>query len=538
MNPSEAPGEPFPARDSLAKTAAAAFGIFCAASLLLYAALINDDWIDFYFHIRQGERFANGELPYRDFMIAPWPGVPVLLGLWFKIFGLSMFGVHVLQAMLGGLSAALSWLIARRHAGPWTVWIAPAGALASYVLGNEGISHMAFAMPFALLALWAALWADGAQRARGWFAAGACAALAGVCTQSVGIWLGLLLVVCALTGEKGGRLKAAAATVAGAAPMVGAMLVWIWSYGAWESFMYASYYWARERYVPFHAGVGWGSWRPPWSMLAQVPGGWWLAWVPALSVVWVSVFVLPALPLYSAARGWLKKAEPPPRRILALACVAMVLAAYPHIGAMRWSRLVAPFWILLAVELHHLLRGPQPSETGAAVRGLSAGLCGFLLLIVPLQWSYRGQLVELETPRGTVLVREAAVDEYRVLSKRFKPGDRVMMLPERGASGVLLGLKNPTAYEILVPVISSPRQLSEAVDQLRSAGYPPVAIMTAREYADIEKVMKTYGPAKYLEEFEHNPMNDFLAAHYEAEFQEGPVIVLRRKEPPAPASAP
>ncbi|MBI3832356.1 MAG: hypothetical protein HY291_22725 [Planctomycetes bacterium] len=529
----EASAEPQAARPvpaagaSRARNVLEGAAVFFVAACILRAVLINDDWPDFYLHLRQGERVASGEVPYRDFFLSVWPGTPCLLALWFKLAGTSMAGVRWLLAAAGGASVLLAWLIARRLIQGPLRWIAPFGALASYVLGSEGLGHLTFSPLLVLGAMLAALHADAAARKSLWFLAGALAALAGVFTQTLGAWTGLALLLVALSGPRGSRLRNTAATAMGACLVLGLMAGALAALGAWPAFVQDTLVWTVERYRPFHAGVGWGSWMPPWGELfSHLPGAWWFAWVPAMAVVWAGVYLFPLAALAGCARWLFDRDRQPARRILAFVCLAVLLSAFPHIGAMRVARLSAPVWILIAFEGHALFGG----KPGAPAQRIVAGLaCLALLCIAPLQWSYRSQRFEVDTPRGTVLLNAASRDELDVLRAAFPGGGEVLVLPEYGASGYLLGLKNPTRYETLIPVMYSPAQLREAAADLERRGFPPVVRMTARELSDPAAMRRVFNPAKFLDEFETDPLQAFLDAHYPPGRQAGPVILFRAK---------
>ena len=76
-----------------------------------------------------------------------------------------------------------------------------------------------------------------------------------------------------------------------------------------------------------------------------------------------------------------------------------------------------------------------------------------------------------------------------------------------------------------MPVLWSPEQLREAAGQLKAKAYPPVVLWN-RPGSDISSIKKIFGPSKYLEEFEANPLNDFLEQNYSMAFQEGPIAIF------------
>ena len=91
-----------------------------------------------------------------------------------------------------------------------------------------------------------------------------------------------------------------------------------------RAFKYDLFEWAVERYMPFHSGVGWGAWLPPWSMLSQIPWYWQAIVISALAIAWGAVWFLPLVPLYSLIRSASTKSFGG-RRVLILACAAMIL---------------------------------------------------------------------------------------------------------------------------------------------------------------------------------------------------------------------
>jgi 4-amino-4-deoxy-L-arabinose transferase-like glycosyltransferase len=144
-----------------------------------------------------GRALATGE-PYRygvaDSQVARAPGYPLLLAPIFLFGGGNppIFWARVLGAVLGTLSVAGVWWLARRLFGPAAGWL---GALAA-AFYPESVATSVFVLaeaPFcplmlANLALWIAAWQADSPRRAGWLAV-ASGAVAGGATLVRPSWL-------------------------------------------------------------------------------------------------------------------------------------------------------------------------------------------------------------------------------------------------------------------------------------------------------------------------------------------------------------
>jgi hypothetical protein len=198
---------------------------------------------------------------------------------------------------------------------------------------------------------------------------------------------GLGLLAAALSGKRAQRLASAAAIVAGAAAVLLALLAALWFWGALPAFYDDTVVFMLERYKPYHAGVAWGR-LPAWGMLDKIPHIWRPVWAPTLALAWACVYVLPCLLLYSFFRWVCASPRAAGHKILWLMSAAIFLSVIGNGDTMRIIRLSAPLWLLLAFELDHWAaraRGAGLAASGVLVTGL--------LLVLPIEWSFRSELI-------------------------------------------------------------------------------------------------------------------------------------------------
>jgi hypothetical protein len=394
------------------------------------------------------------------------------------------------------------------------MWIGPIGVFSAFIVGNQGIGHMVFALPIALASIAVALRADRSGSTPHWFLSALLAAATGVFTQSIGAWLGLAIFVAAMTARlplKRKLLHGGVITL-GAIAILLPTFILLWASGAWKNFRYDVLVWTVDRYLPFHAAGAWGAWLPEWKMLEAIPKVWWAVWISALSMVWGSVWVLPFALVYPLIQ-WVRSSEPVSgRRILFLTCAAMALSVFPNGGAMRMVRLSTLFWPLIALELHLLV----PAPSGAA-RIVASVLGVFLLLGSGVQWSYKNQLVTLDTPRGRARVHAASAEEYAALTRHYKPGQCVLMLPDVSSADYFYRLTQavPNDHQ-LIPIMLTTSQLRQFTIDLSEKNFPPVIVMQGH----FEDKMAEFKPTKYLDEANINPLRDYIAEQYSVQFQE------------------
>jgi hypothetical protein len=516
--------------------------VFLVSASLMWQVLINQDWEDQYFFASWAERITEGQVPYRDFFMHLWPGHAYLLAFLFLCFGVKVGVLQWTLVFCNALAVALAHGVASSVVRGPTRWLASIGMAAHLVVGSEGLVHMNFAAPLALAAIWMALLGDRKKSMGRLALAGALAALTGLFTQTMGVWLGFSLVLCALLGPREGRFRRAAATAAGGLAVVGLFFALLAVVGAFGAFYADTVTWALTRYTNWHAGVHWGSWMPGWEPLGQLPAGWCPTWFLALALCRLAAWVFPALPVVSAAL-WLRPGgRDAARRILWIALAGLLASAWPHGGAMRLVRLSGPVWILIAFECGRLATFLRTRRGGVAAespgidklrKALVLAPATALLLTLPLQHGYRYTLARVETPRGRVCLKRGTAAYIEVLARRFKPGDTVLFVPPF-TQRFLLGLRNPTGFDGLMPIYHAPEQLERAVQQIERKGCPPIVHLPL-PLSRLENIIRFRGITRFKEEFVRNPLSDFVNRRYSAEPGIGTITVLRaRGKAPTP----
>ena len=376
-----------------------------------------------------------------------------------------------------------------------------------------------------------ALRADRSGSACAWFLAGLLAASSALFTQTVGAWTGLAIFIAAVTSQVPLRRRVtlgAVVALSGALVLIPSLLLFIIS-GAWDAFRYDVLTWTLDRYVPFHAGVGWGAWLPAWAMLNVVPGRWWPVWISTIGFATCAVWVLPVVPVVSLVRQFLGEYVPG-RRVLLLVCAAMYASALPNGEVWRVLRLSAAFWPLIALELYQLVGG---LSFGAPTRQRIGMVLSFvciapMLACLGVQWSNRNALVSLETPRGHVFVYSATRNEFEALKRHYQPGEAVVTLPDLSPADYLFGIHRTLSNDYtLVPVFLTPAQLEQYAAELRDQKTLRIAVMP--NHATNADIMAEFKPGKHLEEFNINALDDFVRKNYDVQFVDGELVGLIRK---------
>jgi hypothetical protein len=129
-----------------------------------------------------------------------------------------------------------------------------------------------------------------------------------------------------------------------------------------------------------------------------------------------------------------------------------------------------------------------------------------------MQYAYWDTLTEVDTPRGRIRLKKSTATWLEIVGSRIKPGEPALFVPPFKAR-FLLGIRNPTGFDALMPVYHSPQQLAVAVRQLEAAGRPPV-VFVERPDSRIQDVIRLQGTTKYLNEFTDNPLSNFVDKHY------------------------
>lgn len=91
-------------------------------------------WGDAPGYAAKGVRLLSGELPYRDFFEFVTPGTDIFYALLFRVFGTSIWIMHLVMAALASAIALLMTWCARRIASGWFIFL-PAALLIGFVLG-------------------------------------------------------------------------------------------------------------------------------------------------------------------------------------------------------------------------------------------------------------------------------------------------------------------------------------------------------------------------------------------------------------------
>jgi hypothetical protein len=475
--------------------------------------------------LHQAKRLLDGEVMYRDIFDPSMPGWMYLLAGVFGVFGTTLAVARCTAAVIWGGTTTLVFLACRvigvRRSLAWATGFAclavcfPFFPIASYHWLSTFLSVVLLVL--CLRPTDAPSWA---------FVLGLAAGLLCTVHQQRGLAMGLAIpaflvaemIVARRYGASHQRhalLRRLGASAAGGLLIVGSLLV---ALGA-------------------RAGI-----RPLWDSLVVFPmvsyraantAPWGSEWGPLRSVGAIVVTYLPVILVITVTRLlvlWWRRDSPERARILTLLTVFGVCSIFSisyNPDAIHLALIAPLFIIALAESLEHALRPvPRPMQRALAAAAaiavvLSSGrhLYGTLVRLrgqfsVPYQSAF-GR-VDLMGPRQAQMF-----DQLRALLDA-EPSATLFCYPFGGAMHLVLGSRNPTRYELVLPgPYTPPSQTQEIVDALTD-----------------QRVRYVLAPPSYLQLDE--PLARFIREHYAPAVVPPPLAgrLLQRKDdvPPVPSA--
>ncbi|MBY0502603.1 MAG: hypothetical protein K2X03_01755 [Bryobacteraceae bacterium] len=373
--------------------------------------------------LEAAQRMARGERLYVDFFGYMSPGGYWLQSLAFRGLGISLAAARAVVFTDFALqSAVLAWLVRR--------WASRRAAILAVVIfvglhvPQPGLLTAQHRWDSAALAMLSAAFVTG-----GWFAlAGACAAMAAICTPSVGLvtvvtvtWLAYRRAWTDLPRYLGGALGAGLA----------ALLILVVSGNAGGFF--AQMQWLREHYsavnVMAYGSImgGWGALLPGWGPEALVSG-----------VLLVGLALPALLPVLVVPWGIWRARTEPGWGYLALVVLALVASAYPRADVMHLA-----FFVSLPLALGTVLIAQQRWAGYVAV-GLSVIVLLYGAGYAAARWR------ESRVPSVVGTLRTSAPELGDMLA-RVRPGAGLYVHPYMPLFYFLTQAKNPTRYSYLNP---------------------------------------------------------------------------------------
>ncbi len=420
------------ARLTAGTLAAIIFALMLAALLAVDGrrlVLTNDEGII----LEAAQRMAEGQRLYVDFFGYMSPGGYWLQTAAFRLFGYSLpvarlvvYGDFALQA------AAMWWLVARwasRRAATVALVV-----LVGLILPQPGLLTAQHRWDSAALAILSLAWGLNGW----WAAAGAAAAMAGICTPSVG--LVAAVTVAWLGWQRAGRsllYYAAGGLVTGVAAIALLGLT-----GSWGGFV-EQMRWLREHYSAVNV-MPYGSVIGGWGTLLAGEG-----LELAVSSLLVLALALPAiLPVVAAIGVWWRRELLYP----ALVLLAMVVSAFPRADVMHLAFFFALPLGMSAALLARLRWGGYAGVLGVVMAGL-------YLASYAAAW---GAGKPVQTPVGTVRTAEPLGD----LIREVRPGQGLYVHPYMPVFYFLTQARNPARFSYLAPGMMGAHEERETLADL------------------------------------------------------------------------
>jgi hypothetical protein len=442
--------------------------VFGLAAILAYAlhghqaVLTNDEGI----LLEPAQRILAGERPYTDFFAIMSPGSYWIQALAFRILAVSMTAARLPVTLDFAAQCALIFWLVRRYASARAAAFAAVLFFCFQTADPEMLTaqHRWDSGTLALLSVALCL---NATRGAGWsfFAAGAAAGYAAMCTPSVAL-AGLVSIVWLPSARERRRLLAP--YCAGVAAIVGSAAAYLLARGMFGPFL-AQLAWLRHNYASVNV-MPYGSVNGGYAALfAGVSAG-----QMAIAAILVICLALPAiLPVASTlAWGWSlargKVANRAEIVYLLFAMAAMVASAFPRADMMHLAFAAAPAYVLTAVWISRRM-----SLRAAMGIGFLPLVCALLFLAQSVILWAQGSNVA--SPVGTLRTSQAGAQGLANFLATVRPGDSLYVHPYLPVLYFWTQGRNPTRYSYLNPGMMTAQDEARVLEDLERR--PPQWVM-------------------------------------------------------------
>ena len=460
--------------------------VFTLTLLLLFllegsrVVLTNDEGII----LEAAQRMAQGEQLYTDFFGYMSPGGYWLQSLAFRALGISLAaGRAVVFTDFALQAAVIAWLGARfasRRAAIVAVLI-----FVGVHVPQPGLLTAQHRWDSAALAIVSAALITG-----GWpVLAGACAAMAAICTPSVALaavvtagWLAYRRDWTALPRYALGGLGTGAvaiAVLAGSGNLAG---------------FFAQMRWLREHYSDVNV-MPYGSIIGGWGALFTGQGAEFV-----ISSLLLIGLALPAI-LPVVVVPWAFWRKEPPIAYLGLVTLALVVSAYPRADVMHLAFFTAlPLGLGTILLARHRIAG-----------AIAVALSVVALLYLAGYAVARVKEYPVTSPLGTL--RASANESYALhdLFARVRPGTGLYVHPYMPVLYFLTQAKNPTRYSYLAPGMMTQREELQTLQSLEQR--PPEWVLYLP--LDREEYLRVFPNAKDLDHH-FSGIEQWIARNYTA----------------------
>lgn len=376
--------------------------------------LTNDEGII----LEAAQRMAEGQRLYVDFFGYMSPGGYWLQTAAFRLFGYSLPAARLVVYADFALQAAVMWWLVARFASRRAAGVALL-VLVGLILPQPGLLTAQHRWDSAALALLSMVWAINGW----WIAAGVAAALAGICTPSVGLVAVVTVGWIAWQREWRGLVRYGAGGLATGAAAI-ALLA---ATGSWGGFI-AQMRWLREHYSAVNV-MPYGSVIGGWGSLLAGEG-----LELAVSSVLVLALALPAiLPVVATVGVWWRRELLYPGLVLG----ALVVSAFPRADVMHLA-----FFFALPLGMTVILL--ERLRWGGYVGVLGVVMAALYLASYAAGWA-------AAKPVPTAVGRVRTVEPLGELMRAVRPGEGLYVHPYMPVFYFLTQARNPARFSYLAP---------------------------------------------------------------------------------------
>jgi hypothetical protein len=407
-------------------------------------------------------RVLHGQVFARDFFEVIGPGTFYWLAAFFKLFGVSFFASRICLFLTSLGTALLMYFLSRRVCRRYQ--ILPCILLAGTYFGGlwPAISHHVDSNFFALLAAASmVLWYDGRSNSL-LVAAGVLAGLTTSFLQPKGVLLFCAFLVWLWVQYRRGTVSLSSLGVitGGYLSVIGLILLYFWSKGAFSSLVNVNFIWPSRNYgavndVPYAHGIlanYWDHW-----VITKRGFGWTIAMAAVLITPVLFIAALPGLLTALGARCRWKMAKP--EILLYWLCGGAMWLAELHRKDMTHLVFGSPLLIILCIYFVLEYREKIARFALQALSISAACLSVFNLLCVLLA-------------AHTIKTRVGAIETFQdapvlaFLEKHVAPGEEIFAYPYCPRYYFLSSTTNPTPFSILIYNYNTPSQFEEVTSIL------------------------------------------------------------------------
>jgi len=524
------------------------------------------------------QRMFYGELIYKDFFVAQTPlSVIILRYLVFPVFGTTLLAARASIAFIGGAMAALTYKMARSLGMHWLLALYPPFLFVFFGFHNwNNVSHHWFSMLFVLLGIYL-LQSNILKPSRAYklFLSGICGGLAFLSLQSDGFLflasIAVFLPLRKMTFWETVRdvflfglgiafslsvflifLFLNARTFPGYTSYLSLLKTIFYNcmilpFGEYNRFnALPQYYYFGNQIIAdlFHSMVSPASFKEFLFSLFGLPVAASFGYAPFPALIFSAIYLYPRRNnLNKKTQGLL---------LLSVICLVFILGAIltrPDPLRLIFISPVTFALFFLFLEKGLLISSPPPLARGGIKGGIFSVklICSLLFFIFGVativwgaSWAYslsKYHRIEVKVPRGTIVfsdpIKAAELSSLnRFINSKTKEGDYLYIHGWSPQYYFLLNRRNPTSYDLLIPVLYSHSQIEDAVSQIE-AKKPRYVLYDGKVESLMQDPAKNTFPTLTPDDLKDNPMVPYIHSHYKPvmSFLSLGLAILERRSP-------